>query len=342
MVYQVYLSVLKMSVIQRGFMKKIFLLFLPLLFFSFGCRTPEYYQDQAVQKARSFLLKRNPQLTYEENSYIRFNKPVIVHSNIIGGADSLDASTITGDLNQIQIIWQVPGQEKFYSVWGVCSSGMRDYCPERIFVRKFTPLDINRQNALKRARAYIIGSLFATLSVEDYNDLRFRDPEISYSNFELEKSIMPKKDEFQFAFVWQLKSKPDTKFVVIGNGRKNLADFTPVSGSELSTADVTAKLAAPYKTLAPEDLKKAAKINAAEAEKTAVKKAAEALPEPPQSDSPQKADEKIAQVEKSLSDNNAADSALNNKKAVVDEKIIDDLPEAPELDTENDLKEPEK
>ena len=52
--------------------------------------------------------------------------------------------------------------------------------------------------------------------------------------------------------------------------------------------------------------------------------------------------EKNEDVKKLLSESVSDDSPVAKNKKVIDEKIIDELPEAPELDTENDLKEPEK
>lgn len=301
-----------------------------------GCRTPEYYQDQAVQKARAFLLKKCPQLTYAESSYVRYNKPVILHNNIIGGTDSLEASTILSDMNQIQIVWHIPGQENFYAVWGACSSTLRDYTPERLLIRKFNAEDTNRKIALRKAREYIIGNMFSTLSVEDYNDLRFRDPEIFYSRFELDKDYAPAKDEVQFAFIWNLKSRKDIRLAVIGNGRRNLADFKPLSGSELNADDINAKLLEPYKFITAEELKKA-EIEAQT--KTEVKTEPEKTTENTSENT-----EKNEDVKKLLSESASADSPVseNKKVKVIDEKIVDELPEAPELDTENDLKEPAK
>ena len=322
-------------------MRKYFLFFSVLTALLCGCRTPEYYQDQAVTKARKFLLKNCPQLTYTESSYVRYNKPVILHNNILGGTDSLEASSVLSDMNQIQIVWHIPGQENFYAVWGVCSSTMQDYTPERLFVRKFNVEDTNRKNALRRAREYIIGNMFSSLSVEDYNDLRFRDPEIFYSTFELDKDYAPQKDEVQFAFVWNVKSKKDVRLVVIGNGRKNLADFKPLSGSELAFDEVKAKLLEPYKFITPEEMKKieakAVKVpekTVAETEKKVEKTAEEVKKDA--------AAEKNEDVKKLLSESVSDDSPVAKNKKVIDEKIIDELPEAPELDTENDLKEPEK
>ena len=340
-------------------MKKIYLLFAALAALIAGCRTPEYYQDQAVQQARAYLLKNSPQLTFEESSYIRFNKPSIVHSNIIGSTGSLDSSRITSDINQIQIIWNIPGNENFYAVWGVCSSTMRDFSPERIFVRKFHPQDTHRINAVKKARTYIIGNLFSMLSVEDYNELRFREPEIYYSKFELEKDLMPNNGNVQIAMVWNLKTKPGTQLVVIGNGRKNLSSFKPVSGSELSDSEVKANLLEPYKRLTKEERRKEKaaqkpvpspeKQNTAKEVKTPqtpveVKTSPDtAKNQVPSSDdktavlSPDEA--RIRDIENSLK-KDAENTPV--QQAVRDEKIIDELPEAPELDTENDLKEPEK
>lgn len=335
-------------------MKKIYFLIAALTVFAAGCRTPEYYQDQAVQRAREFLLKRSPQLSFEDSSYIRFNKPSIVHTNVIGGTDSLESSRIVSDINQIQIVWNVPGNDNFFAVWGVCSSTMRDFTPERIFVRKFNPRDHHRVNTVIRARSYIIGNLFNLLSVEDYNDLRFREPEIFYSKFELEKDIMPSDGNVQIAVVWQLKSKPDSKLVVIGNGRRNLAGFKPVSGSELPAADVKESLLDPYKRMTAAEIaaaEKAAPAAAVETEKKEeVKKDSPSAPEsaapvaPAKNDAPAgvlSPDEaRIREIEMSLQREAAAPAS--EKKTEKDETIVDELPEAPELDTENDLKEPDK
>lgn len=303
-------------------MKKYFLLFFAAAALLCGCRTPDYYQDQAVQKAREFLLKKSPQLSYEASSYIRYNKPVILHNNIIGGTDSLEASRILSDMNQIQIVWHVPGHDVFYSVWGACSSTMRDFTPERLFVREFHPEDTNRKNALKRARAYIIGNLFSSLSVEDYNDLRFREPEINFSKFELEKSLMPAKDEFQFAFVWTLKSNPARKVAVIGNASRTLANFKPLSGSLLPAEEVQKSLLEPYKFITRKEQQKAEKVKKTPA--PAAKKAV-----------PAKTVKKVAT--KKLSDKNIADSDFNTEldpNIAKEEKIVDDLPAPPELETE--------
>ena len=335
-------------------MKKIYFLIVVAAAFVSGCRTPEYYQDRAVQKARAYLLKNSPQLSFEDSSYIRFNKPSIVHSNIIGGTDSLESSRITSDMNQIQIIWNIPGNDNFFAVWGVSSSAMRDFTPERIFVRKFKPQDTNRINAVKRARTYIIGNLFNTLSVEDYNDLRFREPEIYYSKFELEKELMPADGNVQITVVWTLKSKPDMQLAVIGNGRKNLADFKAVSGSELPGADVKANLLEPYKRLTAKDIKKIEKTEeVAKAEQKAeaetVEKQAETVKKTEEKKvaetgnakvlSPDEA--RIRDIENSLKKDEKSNASAAKEPAEV-EKIIDDIPEAPVLDTENDLKEPEK
>lgn len=326
-------------------MKKYFLLSVALTAILCGCRTPEYYQDQAVQSAREFLLKKSPQLSYEESAYIRFNKPVILHNNIIGGTSSLEASTIVSDMNQIQIVWNIPGQDVFYSVWGACSSTMRDFTPERLFVREFRPEDTNRKEALKRARAYIIGNLFSTLSVEDYNDLRFSPPEIYFSRFELEKSLMPVGDEVQFAFVWILKSNPENCVAVIGNAQKNLSAFKPLSGSILPLAEARKSLNEQYKFITPkelrkiEDAKKAeeAKKKAAE-EKAVLKKTVEKTetiePEPVKKAEPAK-----------LADKNTADSDFDSeldKNIAKEEKIVDDLPAPPELEPAENIRERDK
>ena len=318
-------------------MKKHFLSVLALTAILCGCRTPEYYQDQAVQAARNFLLKKSPQLSYEESSYIRYNKPVILHNNIIGGTDSLANSRITSDMNQIQIVWHIPGQDVFYSVWGASSSTMRDFTPERIFIRKFHPEDTKYKEALKHARAYIIGNLFSTLSVEDYNDLRFREPEVNFSKFEVEKELMPAKNQLQVTFVWNLKSNPANKVAVIGNAAKNLADFKAVSGAILPAEDVKKSLLEPYKFITSPEKEKTEPAP----QKTEVKKVEKA----PAEKIPVLVPEKTEVKDKKLSNKNAADSDFDSeldKNIAKEEKIVDELPAPPELEPAENIKERDK
>lgn len=339
-------------------MKKLYLSAVMLLFvLATGCRTHEYYQDQAVQQARRFLLKKSPQLTFEESSYIRYNKPVILHSNIVGGTDDLTSSRILSNMNQIQIVWHVPGDDKFYVVWGACSASLRDFSPERLFVRKFYPKDRHRENALKRARAYIIGNLFSTLSVEDYNDLRFRDPEIHMSEIDVEDELMPGKGQMQFTFVWKQRTNPENMIIVIGNARKNLADFAPVSGALLPASDVTPNLREQYKNQTPQkfispenteaapspaDEDKNPSPAPAAAEKEKITPAPAAQKEkitPPKADPIITNDKNLPSVEIAPETGKLLEE--ESKKTIKPRKKVD-LPPPPVLDTENDLKEPEK
>ena len=325
-------------------MKKIYLLSVLGLFLLAGCRTPEFHQDRAVQKSREFLLKKCPQLSYEESSYIRYNKPVILHNNIIGGVNDIHSSRIAGDMNQIQIVWNIPGKEFFYIVWGVSSASMQDFTPEKVFIRKFYPEDTNRKNAVKRARAYIIGNLFSTLSVADYNDLRFREPEIFFSKTELEKEYMPQKDEFQFAFVWTLQSDPAKKVTVFGNGRKNLAAFAPRTGSVISADDLKNTLLDQYQSPPPPNPAKAVENTVPQTSGKETAKEVKKAPRPAEKGTTVvSADVKTPPVPAITSESTKNDSDIwGDKEPAKEEKIIDDLPEAPELDTENDLKEPAK
>ena len=40
-----------------------------------GCASAGYYQDQAVQSARAFLLEEMPEIPLMEQDYIKFNRP---------------------------------------------------------------------------------------------------------------------------------------------------------------------------------------------------------------------------------------------------------------------------
>ena len=61
--------------------KQIFvILFAEMLFAAglCGCQSVGYYQDQAVQTARSFLLEESPDIPLMEQEYIKFNRPFLM------------------------------------------------------------------------------------------------------------------------------------------------------------------------------------------------------------------------------------------------------------------------
>ena len=51
---------------------------------SAGCRSRGYYQDQAVNEAREFLLEEMPNMPLMDQEYIKFNRPFMLASHISG------------------------------------------------------------------------------------------------------------------------------------------------------------------------------------------------------------------------------------------------------------------
>ena len=117
-----------------------------LLIFLCGCSTV-YYQDRAVTKARAFLLKSDElELTRAQIEYVKFNKPVILMSEL------LQASPF--GYYQFCITWKIPGIDEAAMVFGFSDQRMIDWSPNRLIMRDFSPWDQNRQRAVEQARLY--------------------------------------------------------------------------------------------------------------------------------------------------------------------------------------------
>ncbi len=225
---------------------KILLLFGLALFLQFGCQTPEYYQEQAVIKAREFLVKKAHDLTIEEIAYVKYNVPTILHSRVIGSVENVDSSTISSDLSQISISWKIPTRDELFLVWGVSSSSLRDFAPERLIRRKINPRDLDKELAIRTARTHILNNLFHDISIEDYNYLRFANPVIVKSKFPHEKAknepeimkIFSSKEQinvtpYQFTIYWNCRKSND-KIMVAGFATEpNLKDFKPFATGQL-------------------------------------------------------------------------------------------------------------
>ena len=69
-------------------MKTTILKLLPVValgIFLCGCHSDAYYQHQAVERAREFILEEQPQMPLLEQEYIKFNQPFILAEQIHGG-----------------------------------------------------------------------------------------------------------------------------------------------------------------------------------------------------------------------------------------------------------------
>lgn len=203
-----------------------------LLTLASGCRSTAFYQDRAVERARTYLLENASELTPIETAYIRYNKPVLLSEAVLGEKAGWEASS---GMNQICVTWLLPEREDAYLVFGVSDVRMVDWKPKQLIRKKFTPPDKNRLAMIGMARAYTINNLFAELGEHATNHVRFADPEIIRTNFTVTHDHDRKlpedalRNKVQYSLVWRIQGESRV-IIVCGSGNANLSGFQILFG----------------------------------------------------------------------------------------------------------------
>ncbi len=211
-----------------------------------GCQSPEYYQERAVNRAREYLLKKAPGLNAMQREYVKFNKPYIMSKNIVGNPYGEDDGVISPHaLVHFNIAWVIPGKDEVYLVFGVSEPSMAMWFPERLIVKEFIQPDKKKEGAVKAGQRYALNTLL-NLKLADMNHVRFVVPEFYVTNYVLDlnhedRGITEQQSEAlmkltQMSMVWNSKTKPNEKIVVIGLGQKDLGGWKPFA-SLLSSED---------------------------------------------------------------------------------------------------------
>lgn len=206
-----------------------------------GCQSMEFYQERAVNRARKYLLNECRTLTMEQREYVKFNKPLIMSESILGKATpSKDnaGEDITADSYVVHfcITWAIPEQEKLYMVYGVSSRSMEMWFPERLIIKSFVkpkPL----YTTFNKGRNYALQSLLM-LSRADVNRIRFSNPAVEATNYELNLTPEGKKTTpqqltdlqklSQYSLIWDSTDNIN-KILVIGMGDPHKGDWRPFS-----------------------------------------------------------------------------------------------------------------
>lgn len=230
---------------------------LPLMFVS--CHSDAYYKERAVNKAREFLLDDTKNLSQMQREYIKFNKPILLHRNILGSPSDPGSYYINSEIFQICITWTVPGEEDVYMVFGSGNYRMKNWEPIRVIRKKFNEVDSARISAFRNAMLYVMNNMLY-LSLEDRNRIRFEVPEVASTNFVLDIEQLVKKTDSQGQPLPEkmitmarnnLKKKqqvsivfkteqPGKLVVVAGLSGAELAGWAPVAGMVI-TADNLSK-----------------------------------------------------------------------------------------------------
>jgi len=161
---------------------------LALLVLLCGCRSGRYYQAQAAQSAREFLLANAPELTVEQVYFVKYNDPVLLVSPVLGvagGGFKADEESMSSEQQQICVTWNIPGARYLYMVFGVSDNRMYSWSPIRLIRKDFSRKPMPEDAAIAQCRTYAVNSLYHSLSAHDLNSIRFTFPTIARSNFEL-------------------------------------------------------------------------------------------------------------------------------------------------------------
>lgn len=194
-----------------------------------GCYSDGYYQDQAVQRAREYLLEEMPQMPLMEQEYIKFNRPVIL-------ADKISSGYSTG-VAQICICWMVPGNPEAYMVYDASSVRMIDWRPQRIIRKNFNRNPEEDYLKISTAAAKkLVQSQFSLLTPESVNHIRYTLPGVWKCKFPLDLNPGSKLDAKalaraeklpRYVLAWQITEKDQVIYAVYGGTARNdrLEDF---------------------------------------------------------------------------------------------------------------------
>ncbi|MBO5722659.1 MAG: hypothetical protein J6S19_06050 [Lentisphaeria bacterium] len=145
-----------------------------------GCASTGYYQDQAVQSARAFLLEEMPEIPLMEQEYIKFNRPFMLASQLSG-----NYSTGTA---QICVCWMTPGNPDVYMVYGTSSMRMNDWHPVRVIRKNFKNPQQLYLTLAARASSELIQQQYGLLSAASLNHIRFTLPGVWKCNIPLDSN----------------------------------------------------------------------------------------------------------------------------------------------------------
>ena len=183
-----------------------------------GCRNDGYYQDQAVQSAREFLLEETPSMPLMEQEYIKFNRPFMLVSHINGNNYS------TGQM-QICICWMTPDNPELYMVYGTSGLRMMDWKPLRVIRKNFKKPQHIFLKLAARASYELLQKQFGLLSVASANHIRFTMPGVWKCKFALnsnpESSLsaaeLAKAEKLpRYVLAWKITENGETFYSVYG------------------------------------------------------------------------------------------------------------------------------
>lgn len=170
---------------------------LTALFALCGCQSDRYYQARAAERAREYLLENAPELSPDQEAYVKYNDPVLLVGEGLKGRER--------GIMQICVTWDIPGAKNLYMVFGAGRSRMDDWYPNRLIRKNFVSPDKNIGSAISTCRGYAITNFYEVLSKADLNIVRLSDPEIAETGFEPRPDSAGKvPDTTQISLQWKI------------------------------------------------------------------------------------------------------------------------------------------
>ncbi len=149
-----------------------------------GCHSDQYYHNDAVERAREFLLKNCDDLSSEQIYFVRFNAPVLLHAPVLKSSGA-NANRLPVEKHQICVTWMIPGKDKLYMVFGVSSGRMSDWSPNRMVYKSVIKSRTVLPDAAAKSVKYAKNNLRGELSAREFNFVRYSMPWLLSTDFEL-------------------------------------------------------------------------------------------------------------------------------------------------------------
>jgi hypothetical protein len=166
------------------------------LFFMAGCYSELYYQEQAVQRARAFLLENSRNLDQLQLDYIRFNDPVLLSDPIYSGRKKNNMNMgINTELYQICVAWQIPESDELIMVYGASNAKMEHWYPERLIRKNYITGKKELQLPLTKIRNYAVTNFVRELTAAELNTIRFSLPAVAVTDFAVSSDPQVKLSE---------------------------------------------------------------------------------------------------------------------------------------------------
>ena len=180
-----------------------------LAFLAVSCaHTNKWYVDAAVRSAREFVLESDsPRLTTGQQEFIRFASPVVLVAPVLDG--------IPYGVSQVCITWVIPDYPYAVMVCGYGDDNFSNWTPNRILLRDLTIPNPALDTAIAAARSQIMADLYDAMTPAQYNRVRFSQPEIYKTAFDLPEHIPGISDsaafegKTQYSAVWKFDREQD-------------------------------------------------------------------------------------------------------------------------------------